>query len=304
MKPFFETLSYVNGKLYTKPRYLSSLGPRGLLRPTLMHHASNLGSHNKCNNRCFQGFPLQTCGNACGLCPIFMAAFARKHENAWKYTLEQTDYELCKRIKHISTKSSLLRVVLMSWLVQDEVSLCYLDPTITLFPKWSNVEEPLVKDSPLSRSSTSNTNPTGKNRKDFTCAEKIDPFKRLPSDSGVLAQNVLTDNTIPGKHLSFDTSVLTESLPAQGRSPEKHLLTDAQIPDKKPPTHSKIPAQLSTSPGVPEESIPNHNNILEIACPPTPKLVKKTFPIIAKIVQRTCTLMLTFPKRACQLIAG
>ena len=56
MKPYFETLCFAHGKLYTKPR-----------RPTLMHFVNGSGANHKCSDRCFQGFPLQKCGSACGL---------------------------------------------------------------------------------------------------------------------------------------------------------------------------------------------------------------------------------------------
>lgn len=78
MKQYFETPCFAYGKPYTKPH-----------RSTLMYFVNGSGSNHKCSERCFQGFPLQKCGYACGLCPIIVAALARKDENLWKCILGQ-----------------------------------------------------------------------------------------------------------------------------------------------------------------------------------------------------------------------
>lgn len=77
MKPYFETLCSAHGKPYTLPH-----------QPTLMHDVNSSNWVHKCNERCFRGFPLQTCASACGLSPIIVAALARKNESLWKCILE------------------------------------------------------------------------------------------------------------------------------------------------------------------------------------------------------------------------
>ena len=46
-----------------------------------------------------------------------------------------------KKIKHISGNSSFLRAIIINWLVQDEVSLCYLDEKIHLPKKKKQSKE-------------------------------------------------------------------------------------------------------------------------------------------------------------------
>lgn len=61
-----------------------------------------------------------------------MAVFARKDENSWKCILDwnkldKVTMDFVRKIKYIFVNLSFFRVVIISWLVQDEVSFCYLD---------------------------------------------------------------------------------------------------------------------------------------------------------------------------------
>ena len=111
----------------------------------------------------FRAFPSKP---VLGLCPIFMATLARKDENwlqcilDWN-KLDKVTMNSIKKIKHISGNSSFLRAIIINWLVQDEVSLCYLDEKIHLPKKKNKARNSLDEtNNPLNRASSSNKFPT------------------------------------------------------------------------------------------------------------------------------------------------
>jgi len=72
MKAVFESLYTATGKSYTTPN-----------RPVLMHPTATSNGQHMCGSSCFQGFPLQKCGSACGLAPVFLGAMAGTRESLW-----------------------------------------------------------------------------------------------------------------------------------------------------------------------------------------------------------------------------
>ena len=253
MKPFFEVLCFVHGKSYTKPR-----------RPTLMHHVNDHGSLHHCNEKCFQGFPLQTCRSAC-----FTAALAREDENSWKCILDwnkpdKVTMNSVKKIKHISANSSFLRAVIISWLVQDEVSLCYLDEKNPPAEKKNTKAKDSLDETnnPLNRGSSSNKFPTEKIPKKFTCTEEMksgncllddnnQPAKTLPSDSEILTKAPSTEKKIPAKNLPTAESLYTDT-----EIPAKNLSNDDELPAEKLQTESILPAkELKTDTELPTKDL-------------------------------------------------
>ena len=199
MKPYFETLCIAQGKPYTKPR-----------RPTLMHHVNGRDFGHKCSDRCFQGFPLQTCGSACGLSPTIVAALARKDENLWKSILEwnkpdKVTMKYVNTIKHISANSSLLRAQIISWIVRDEVSLCYVVPKIATSRKGKN--------SPTGRILTQVDNPATRNLE-------------MPTES------LTVDTETPGESMAADIEMAKESLTADTETPGESMAADIKMPQR------------------------------------------------------------------------
>ena len=118
MKPLFEALNKFSGKSYTKPRY-----------PVLMHQPGvAYAEPHKCGSSCFKAFPLQTCGSACGLTPVFMAAIAGSREVLWKHIIKERnpDQHVLKdmrKITEVTRNSPLLRAAIMGWFVRSAVTL-------------------------------------------------------------------------------------------------------------------------------------------------------------------------------------
>ena len=227
MKPYFETLCFAHGKPYTKPH-----------RATLMHYVNGSGSDHKCNKRCLQGFPLQTCGSACGLSPIIVAALARKDENLWKCILDKPDkvtMNYVNTIKHISANSSLLRAQIISWIVRDEVR--YVVPKLASSTKDNN--------SPIYRILTQADNPVTKS---LPTNNKIsdNPVENLPVDTETpeAAENLAANTETPAESLSANTETPAESLTVNIETLAESQSADIETPTESLPADTEMPAKI------------------------------------------------------------
>lgn len=117
MEIVFKTLYTAFGKSYVKPR-----------RPTLMHDAKYHLLKKKCSEDCFRGYPLQKCGSACGLNPVFLAALAYTHQNLWTDILHyrqpsKENVSLLQPLVNLSNNSDILRCFVINWIVKSDVTL-------------------------------------------------------------------------------------------------------------------------------------------------------------------------------------
>ena len=179
MKPVFEALSMFSGKSFTKPRY-----------PVLMHQPGVAYKH-KCGSSCFKAFPLQTCGSACGLTPVFMAAIAGNREELWKHmiterTPNQNVLKDVRKITGVTQNSPLLRAAIMGWFVSSAVTLdAHLIPpssicntaadSDTASPSSTSTEFSPSASSMASPSAASKTSPSNANTASPSAASKASP---------------------------------------------------------------------------------------------------------------------------------
>lgn len=161
-----------------------------------------------------------------------------------------------RKIKHISANSSFLRAVIISWLVQDEVSLCYLDEKYTHAEKKSKAKDsPDDTNNPINRARSSNKFPTEKIPTKFTRREKKNsgncllddsnqPAKTLTSDSVIPTKAPSTDKKIPAKNLPTAESRYTDTeIPAKNLSNDDELQTESKLPAKKLKTDTELLAK-------------------------------------------------------------
>ena len=190
MKPVFEALYMFSGKSFTKPRY-----------PVLMHQPGAAYKH-KCGSSCFKAFPLQTCGSACGLTPVFMAAIAGNREELWKHmiterTPNQNVLKDVRKITGVTQNSPLLRAAIMGWFVSSAVTLdAHLIPpssicntaadSDTASPSSTSTEFSPSASSMASPSAASKTSPSNANTASPSAASKASPSaasKASPSNA-------------------------------------------------------------------------------------------------------------------------
>ncbi|CAH3163281.1 unnamed protein product [Porites lobata] len=171
MKPVFEALYTFSGKSFTKPRY-----------PVLMHQPGVAYKH-KCGSSCFKAFPLQTCGSACGLTPVFMAAIAGNREELWKHmiterTPNQNVLKDVRKITGVTQNSPLLRAAIMGWFVSSAVTLdAHLIPpsSICNTAADSDTASPSSTSTEFSPSAASKTSPSNANTASPSAASKASP---------------------------------------------------------------------------------------------------------------------------------
>ena len=179
MKPVFEALSMFSGKSFTKPRY-----------PVFMHQPGVAYKH-KCGSSCFKAFPLQTCGSACGLTPVFMAAIAGNREELWKHVItertpNQNVLKDVRKITGVTQNSPLLRAAIMGWFVSSAVTLdAHLIPpssicntaadSDTASPSSTSTAFSPSASSMASPSAASKTSPSNANTASPSAASKASP---------------------------------------------------------------------------------------------------------------------------------
>ena len=190
-----------------------------------------------------------------------MAALAREDENSWKCILdwnkpEKVTMDSVKKIKHISVNASFLRAVIISWLVQDAVSLYYLDE-----------KNPPAKKRNKAKDSLDETNnplkfPTEKIPTKFTCAEKTNLGNCLLDDNNQPAKTLPSDSVIPTKAPSTEKKIQAKNLPtAESQNtdtefPAKTLFNDDELPAEKLQTESILPAKkLKTDTELPAKDL-------------------------------------------------
>lgn len=232
-----------------------------------MHYVSDSASDHKCNERCFQGFPLQTCGSACGLSPIIVAALARKDENLWKCILDwnkpdKVTMNCAHTIKHISANSSLLRAQIISWIVdRDEVSVCYVVPKLASSKKDNN--------SPTDRIFTSADNPVTKTLPTNTKISD-NPVENLPVDTEMpeAVENLTADTETPAESLSANTETPAESLTVNIETPSESWPTYIEMPEENLSANTETPAEnLSVGTDTLEESQPDNIETPAVSLP-------------------------------------
>ena len=89
---------------------------------TFCHIPSKTSSH-VCSSRCLPNFPLQTCGNVCGIITIVLAAIAAKAPVLWKQVLLSREGTLAAWLREPSLNSDRLRATTASWLVKAMVDV-------------------------------------------------------------------------------------------------------------------------------------------------------------------------------------
>ena len=117
--------------------------------PAKVHHAHSRGQINSsgdhvCSNKCFQQYPVQTCGNICGIIAVTMSAVAALKPKVWssafKSTREVPNSENISWLANASNYSSYLRPFLLQSLVEKSFDLRHLGITTNFISDLSKLE--------------------------------------------------------------------------------------------------------------------------------------------------------------------
>nr|XP_047127553.1 uncharacterized protein LOC124808476 [Hydra vulgaris] len=85
----------------------------------------------KCSSLCRENYPMQTCGNICGVITIIICAISCLQYDYFNHILCKAEIENNSYIflKEPTKYSKFLRLVLMSWLISKEINLDFIFPT-------------------------------------------------------------------------------------------------------------------------------------------------------------------------------
>ena len=109
---------------------LFAITGRSLKPYILLAHRGNLfqGKHNCLNQTCSALYPLQICGDICGVCVTVCAALAAFRFKSFELLLrpsieENEEINNLRYLRNISDHSSILRATVMKWCNEDEIDV-------------------------------------------------------------------------------------------------------------------------------------------------------------------------------------
>ena len=109
---------------------LFAITERFLTPYILLAHRRNSfqGKHNCLNQSCSALYPLQSCGNICGVCVTVCAALAAFRFNSFELLLqpsieENEEINNLRYLRNIADHSSILRVTVMKWFNENEIDV-------------------------------------------------------------------------------------------------------------------------------------------------------------------------------------
>ena len=173
-----------------------------------------------------------------------MAALARKDENLWKCILEWNKLDKAtmnhvKTIKHISANSNLLRAQIISWIVQDEVSLVNVVPKTASFKKGNSCSTDRILTHADNLAKTKGNPPVQ--------TEMPEVAANLTAHTETHAESPSVNIEIPSESQPFDVETPSESFPEETEVPGEsqpvnmdiHVPTESLLADTETPAQSQ-----------------------------------------------------------------